>query len=384
MKLPLFSTVAALVIAAFAPGRAAAVTTDGSALSLVIPVVASTSSYSSRIHVFNTDSFAVTVAVGYYGSPGTASPGYRSCGQILILGTTADYDIAALCGLGSGSHFGMLRLNANGFVSAYSRVSNPQGNGFSVEGIPNGNFFGSQLNVVGTKKSAVAPGYQTNCFVGSLDEPANYSIKLFAPNGSQIGSELTGSVGANELKRILDIFGAAGIESSELSDIRVQTSSTDANLPALVAFCTVQNNTSFDADFRIAKSRTGGGAGSNKVVRGLTPLAPFAGPAKHRFATVLKAPDQVGCWITAPQADKLEIRLIAPDRSVAGGGSDQASFVTFFGPRSTIAGGYDEVWTVEISPREIDQTYPLAYDFNCYAGNGMVRPVQIADGVDDF
>jgi hypothetical protein len=99
---------------------------------------------------------------------------------------------------------------------------------------------------------------------------------------------------------------------------------------------------------------------------------------------VIKAPDGVSCWINPPNGGTLEIQLRAPDGSVAGGGHNSSSAYKAASPRSTIAGGYDGDWIIEVSPREIAQTYPITYTLGCYAGNGMVRPVQLADGVDDF
>lgn len=367
--------------------RAGAVTTDGSSTYLVIPVAVSSASFASRIHIFNVGDSVAAVDVYYYGSDGTASPGVRYCTQAIVpVGGTYDTAVATACALGTGSHYGMLRLYAlsGAHVSAYSRVSNPQGNGFSIEGFPVGNLFGLQLSVVGLKRSAVAPGYQTNCFVGSLDEPANFSIKLFKPDGSQLGSTVAGTVAGNRIVRYLDVFAAAGVATAELQDIRAEISSTDGALQALAAFCTVQNNTSFDADFRIAKSRWGGGAGSLKAVAAAAPASPFTAWVKHRYQLVFRLPDRIACAIDPPNDAYLEMQLRAPNGTVLAGESNSTSFSGLFSPRSVVNGGYDGVWILEISPREMAQPFPLSYTFGCTSANGMTRPAQLVDGVDDF
>ncbi len=72
------------------------------------------------------------------------------------------------------------------------RVQNPQGIGFSVEGFPLEDFSNQVSDAIGLMKQAASPGYQTNCFVGSLDQPVSYSLKLFNGfSGSQIGSTVT-------------------------------------------------------------------------------------------------------------------------------------------------------------------------------------------------
>jgi hypothetical protein len=347
--------------------------------------VVSTGSYSSRVHVLNVDTFGSSVSVYYYGAAGTSSPGYRSCGLLNIgSGQTANFDFKTQCGLGAGSHYGILELNAGAYINAYSRVSSAQGNGFSVEGFPAGNFYGEGLTVLGAKKSAIAPGYQTNCFVGSFGEAANYSITLYQSSGAQIGSTILGSVAANELRRYLDIFATAGIAQAELADVSVVITSTNINKPALMAFCTVQNNTSFDADFRIAKSRWGSGATSVKFVPNATPILPFTSWVKHRYVAALKAPDVLGCWLNSPYDSVLEMQLRGPNGLIWAGGNGASSYTVTIGPKSAIAGGNDDVWVLEVSPREITQSFPIYYTFNCYAGNGMSRPAQLVDGVDDF
>jgi len=94
----------------------------------------------------------------------------------------------------------------------------------------------------------------TNCFVSSLADPANYELALFdGSTGAQIGSTLTGSLGSYQQFRYLDVFTAAGAAPGDYANVRAEFTETSGTSSALIGFCTVQDNVSFGADFRIAK-----------------------------------------------------------------------------------------------------------------------------------
>ena len=365
----------------FTSTLAQAVSTDGTARDMVIPVVVQSSSFSSRVHLFNVSAVPASIAVAYQGALGTATPGPRSCG-ILPVGveSTANVDFAALCALGAGNHFGVLRLKSTGgYIRAYSRVSSPQGQGFSIEGFPAADFSGARLNVLGLRKSIVAPGYQSNCFVASLDEPANYTIRLFQPTGAALGTVITGTLAANQLVRYLDVFAAAGVGSVEAADVRAEIAATDVNTPALIGFCTVQNNTSFDADFRLGKPGLGVGARSIKMQQSVLSGQRFTSRVTQRFTAAVKAPDTVHCEVDGAEAALLQIRLVAPGGAVVAGGVGASALDYFTGPRSSIAGGSNALWQVQISPTPATQTFPIDYTFSCSAGNGLTRLMQLPD-----
>src|SRR5207245_3916009 len=127
----------------------------------------------------------------------------------------------------------------------------------SVEGFPVGNFSDQVSHSTGLKRQAAAPTFQTNCFVGSLEQPVSYQLKLFNDTtGAQIGGTLTGSLNAFEQFRYLDVFGPAGVHApaGDQLNVRAQFTQTSGGTANLIGFCTVQDNTSFGADFRIAKS----------------------------------------------------------------------------------------------------------------------------------
>jgi hypothetical protein len=50
------------------------------------------------------------------------------------------------------------------------------------------------------------------------------------------------------------VFAAAGAAPGDHTNVRAQFTRTSAETLDLIGFCTVQDNTSFGADFRIAKS----------------------------------------------------------------------------------------------------------------------------------
>jgi hypothetical protein len=80
-------------------------------------------------------------------------------------------------------------------------------------------------------------------------------MKLFDDaSGAQIGSTVSGSLNPFELFRYLDVFSAVGAAPGDYANVRAQFIRTSVDSQPLVGFCTVQDNTSFGADFRIAKT----------------------------------------------------------------------------------------------------------------------------------
>ena len=167
---------------------------------IVVPVVAETVSYSSEVIVRNPNSTPLTLNVKFYEGLTPHDTGTRSCTDL----DRRRERVEAIhrrdqCNpLGAGNHHGMLVLEdaaaqkTNVFF-AYSRAQTPGGNGFSVEGFPIGAFSGAPADVVGLKRQAAAPVYQSNCFVAALGEAVNYQLVLRdgttnAAIGSQSGS----------------------------------------------------------------------------------------------------------------------------------------------------------------------------------------------------
>jgi hypothetical protein len=245
-------------------GQVNAQTTAGLATTVVFPVAAQTVSFASEMTLFNPGSNLLTASVQFYEANNAGAPGPKVCNDVSVpAGRSTQISLATQCALtGSGSHFGLVVIadkavpQVNAFYG-YARIQNPQGIGFSVEGFPATNFNNQVGHATGLKRKAAAPTYQTNCFVGSLDQPVSYQLKLFNDStGTQVGGTLAGSLTAFQQFRYLDVFGANGVNApaGDLSNVRAEFTQTSGGSANLIGLCTVQDNTSFGADFRIAKS----------------------------------------------------------------------------------------------------------------------------------
>jgi len=245
-------------------GQVHAQTTAGIATTVVFPVAAQTASFASEMTLFNPGPNLLTASVRFYEGNNSGAPGPKVCNDVLVPGgRSTQFTLATQCALtGSVGHFGLVVVadkaapQVNAFYG-YARVQNPQGIGFSVEGFPVTNFNNQVGNATGLKRKASAPTYQTNCFVGSLDQPVSYQLKLFNDStGAQLGGTLAGSLTAFQQFRYLDVFGVNGVNApaGDLSNVRAEFTQTSGGSANLIGFCTVQDNTSFSADFRIAKS----------------------------------------------------------------------------------------------------------------------------------
>jgi len=101
--------------------------------------------------------------------------------------------------------------------------------------------------------ASAAPGYQSNCFVGALNESVTIDLRLRSSNNTQIGITQTFNLGASQMIRLVDVFQ----RSERLRRLRKRARRVRRERcrpGGFIGFCTVQNNTSFDADFRIAKA----------------------------------------------------------------------------------------------------------------------------------
>ena len=249
-------------------------TTSGSSATIVVPVIAQTASFGSEVTAYNPNGGAITVNVSFYDAQNTANPGAKACTPLSIgAGASVEFSLAGQCALPTGGNFGLLVLaEATGTQRfyGYARTQNPQGIGFSTEGFPIENFNDQEQHATGLKRVAASgglPAYQTNCFVASLGDAVSYQLQLYnGASGTQIGSTLSGSLQPWQQYRYLDVFSAVGAPSGDVTDVRAQFTNLTGTNKKLIGFCTVQDNTSFSADFRIAKSY--GGTPQNAFVQG--------------------------------------------------------------------------------------------------------------------
>ena len=386
-----------------------AVTTAGSASTIVIPVVAATGTYTSEISVFYPGPFSgsttsIVINVFYFEAQGLPSPGPKPCTPITVAaGQVTSFQLATQCTLGAGSHFGLLGLQdasaqkLNTFYAFNRTQSITTQQGFSIEGFPIGNFSAQNAHASGLKRVAAAPGFATNCFVGSLVYAYDYSIEVHTSDGSLLGTAITGHLDPFQLIRYLDIFSAAGAPAGDYTNARVKFSVNDANGPALIGFCTVQDDVYFGADFRIAKSRDaldngqrragclGGNSDCTDV--GASPFQITDVTAKQSFRLLIRPPDFVQCTILGSQAAMLELALLPggsfnPGGTVLAGGSGQQSFYYDTGGRgSATNGGFAQFFNLEIETIASAPPGTYSYGIRCDSGNGTGDSGRVNSGV---
>jgi len=423
---------ASLLAVAFAalPFGAWAQATGGRASSIVLPVAAHTSSFETQVFVRNPNSFSIDVDVLYYEANELPAHGQvLSCTMLTIApNSVTSFKLGTQCPgppLATGSHYGLLVLRDHAAekihtFAAFSRVQHVSTNqGFSIEGFPEETFSGRASGVIGLKKLAASappttaqPGYQPNCFIGSLGDAVTVTMDVLnGADGSLLGTlpspQITVALTPYQLTRILDIYGAVGgVGDKENIRARFDNTSTPAE-PAYIAFCTQQDNLSFGADFRIAKSDDEANitkflprcrGTSDAACTTLTVPATFSIPnatTKHRFSFFIHHPDYLHCDIVGPRAANLEMRLLAPSPPgvavgpVVAGGDNQSSFYYETGPRDAVvnSNGFQTFWTMEIGPREgvgAPPAFPADYGYRCFSGSGMHGGLSFTTLADDF
>jgi len=364
---------------------------SGAGTTVIVPVAAQTASYISEIVVHAPDASAATFNVTFHEAIGSATPGSKACAPVVVAaGRVATFSLNAQCALGTGSHFGMLELTDAAspkatVVQAYSRTSNPQGQGFSVEGYPVGVFSGAVGLVTGLRRLAASPVYQSNCFVAALSEPIEYQIVLKSnPAVSTIGTPITGSLAAWQMRRYLDVFGPNGANAptGDYANVTAEFRQTAPGNPAYVGFCTVQESTTFGADFRIAKNVYGddqtrfrslafGHDGSGSLT---TPAQVVAAGEKNVHVSNVRPPDNVRCDLVGPNTGALEIRATTTLGTPIGGGDNATTAAFATGPRGSFEGTAPMI-QVEVGVREgATPAYPVSYGMTCTSGNGMGWP----------
>lgn len=401
-------------------GAVHAQTTAGAGTVLVIPLVAQTASYSTEVFVRNPNAGTMTIAVRFYEAKNSTTPGLRTCTDLSVAaGITASFKLNAQCTLTAASHFGMLLLEdlsdpkLNPFF-AFSRAQTPGGNGFSVEAFPAGNFSGQQAGVLGLKRQAAAPIYQSNCFVGALGEAVDYSITLFdGASGAAIGTPIPGSLLPYESERSLDVFALAGAPAGDHFNVHAVVTNTGAGAPAFVALCTVQESTFFGADFRIAKSHDSKDRRQKRFVcysqttcgtaiTGTGSAAITNVTSKNIHSMFVAPPDYISCQLVSARLSDLEMQVRGPGGDVflspifpsgAGfdsGGSGKTSFYIFTGDRNAFSAvngndGQTSRVFIDVSFREGGTpTVPIEYGITCSSGNGVSVPYFRGTAADDF
>ena len=390
-------------------GTALAQTVNGYATIIEVPVVVISASFTSEIYVHNPLGVSTQISPTFYGGDGTLNVGAHGCPTITVLANTTNlYSLSGLCPAlnFSASTFGRLYLyeieTTNHPFTAYVRVNSAQGNGFSIEGFPIGEINNTWGNswVNGLKRQASAPGYQSNCFIGGIGEAVNVDLSLFTNTGTQLGATQHYVLTANQFVRILDVFTAVGAAAGDYTQVRARFL-VPSTVASFIAFCTVQNNTSFDADFRIAKSIATATVNSNDQSRQFTVVQSFSSgtttdgggnllPApdttvQHNWAIFMRNPDWVACSVTSQTpAGSAEMRLLAPDKTtvIAGGDFIDTFGETYLGEKSTQNSGNMGLWHIQVGDNGFGPV--TAYTLTCTGGNGLSRPIYEGTGPDTF
>lgn len=429
MRQVLSAALAATLVGAAATAGAQSVIGYGP--TMVIPIAAQTSTYTSEIFVGHQSGLSVLLRVDFVGGVGSAAPGLRDCGTIVVPSSagfvsSTSFSVGAQCALPAGSNYGMVLLSPEvpfqnrGFF-AYSRTQAFNATGFSVEGFTVGSLSAQSQRLIGLKRvTGAGPSpvpFQTNCFVGSFEEAVDYRIRLSDSAGNQLGF-VDGSLQPYQLVRHLDIFAAAGL-SGDFSNVSVviqnRASFVQGNkyYPPYLSFCTVQDNLLFTADFRIAKSFTSfDGAYATQIFACEPPNCPSYeysikdATKKDVIAMFVRVPDEITCELKSDRLGELEMQLRQPDiipvplgnynpgsaaftllpGPVVAGGSNQVSFAYDTGleiVRASDGAIMRAFWSLEISARETvpSPTTPINYAVSCRNGSGTIiaRPYQEPD-----
>jgi hypothetical protein len=416
-----FSALAAACAALCLAGPAHAQTTDGYHSILVFPVVVDTAAFTQRFSFGNPSNAAISVNVKYFPAEDTSQATPLDCGNVAIpAGQVHTFtSLRQMCaGLASGSQFGFVYMreteSRGAPFTAYSRVSNPQGNGFSVEAFPASTFGALEARSIGVRRLAASggnPAFQTNCFVGAINNvnagatPSFTTwVDVYAGTGGKIGATMVVPVTPGKLTRILDVFAFVGAPAGDYDNAQVRFSHDASDMAGLLNFCTVQDNTSYGADFRIAKqlpmtdawdslytrdARVSQGVQTTSNV-GYFRVLP-GGPRLNTHVVYFRHPDYVQCEIIdratgvrALPALGLEMRLVADDGvTVLAGGNDQTGFgKIYLGDRKQRGGGYNTRYTIDVETTGAnDGASATNYDLRCQSGSGHTLGDLVVDNL---
>ncbi|CAN5116148.1 hypothetical protein BH11PSE14_BH11PSE14_10890 [soil metagenome] len=408
---------AVCLVAALASSHASAQSTDGYHSIQVFPLVVDTTSFAQRFSFRNPNSTTLTIKTVFYPATNFASQSPQACNDVVIApGKTATVDsLRNLClvtnvsSLPAGSQFGYLYMTQTGSThlpfAAFSRYFNPAGVGASVEAFPAETFTSADLVVNGLRSIAATggqPTYQTNCFVGVLNETSassgtihiNYALRDSV--GNLIGNAGSLDLTPGKIVRLLDVFAAVGAVGN-YNDAQFYVDETALPDPGLISYCTVQDNTSFGADFRIAKQETaaGGQAYPGDIVGAQDNIAArntltsvdaigrtfsiLAGANANTHIVYFRHPDFVSCELIDPNTTStrvlpsygLEMRLLDPNGLVLAGGNNVTGFGdVYLGDKAQRNGGSNTRYRIEVEDSETNTGAVRAYKLHCQSGSG--------------
>lgn len=359
----------------------------------------------------------LSIAVTYFPGTDTTQASPLTCSPVAVPagGTVTFSSLRTLCtGLTAGSQFGYLYLSENSAknlpFAAYSRAANAAGIGFSVESFPAHTFTSADSVVTGVRRLSAmggSPAYQTNCFIGNLNDvspplipvPTTIEYSVLDNAGVELGRNSI-ILTAGKLTRLLDIFAAANVPAGNYSDASVKFEELGTGEPGLMTFCTVQDNTSFGADFRIAKQEQGFstpyssiGAQDDHVSRDATVDADMAVPGeiaarqfnipagafRNTHVIYFRHPDTVQCEIIEPVSGVraasdygLELRLMDQEgATVIAGGNDSTGFgKVYLGDKTDRNDGANTRYSIQVESNGQNDFGDRPYSLRCQSGSG--------------
>lgn len=409
---------AALFLALAASGVTHAQSTDGYHSIQVFPVAVDSASYAQRFTFRNPNlDDALSIAVTYFPGTDTTQAGPLTCATVAVPagGAVSFASLRTMCtGLTAGSQFGFLYLSENSAknlpFAAYSRAANAAGIGFSVEAFPAHTFTSADSVVTGIRRLSAmggSPAYQTNCFIGNLNDvsppaipvPTTIEYAVLDNAGVELGRNSI-ILTAGKLTRLLDVFASANVPAGNYSDASVRFEELGSGEPGLMTFCTVQENTSFAADFRIAKQEQGFstpyssiGAQDDHVSRDSTVDADMlvpgemearqfnipAGAFRNTHAIYFRHPDTVQCEIIEPVSGVrattdygLELRLTDQDGAtvIAGGNNSTGFGKVYLGDKTDRNEGANTRYSIQVESNGQNDFGDRPYSLRCQSGSG--------------
>lgn len=415
--------VAALLLAASLAPAAGAQSTDGYHSMQVFPLVVDSASFTQRFHFQTADPWGYGgFDSTFYPAQGTAQAVPLACASVSpsSFGESSFATLRELCpNLPPGTAFGTLVMRASTLFAGSSRISNPAGAGFTVEAYPMHAFTSAHASVTGLRRLAAQagrPAYQTNCFVGNMAQLAgggpsaavDVAVTLRDAGGTPLGSTSV-PVAPGQLVRLLDVFAAAHVPPGDLDDAVAAFAPQAGARVGLLAFCTVQDNTTYGADFRIGKQQfawgaMGGGqdwsASRYSVIEreeaiddqedGVGLEIP-PGPSRSIHLFYFHHPDLVGCALRGTLGEALapsyglEMRLKAHDPDgwhVLAGGDGQTEFnELYLGDKASHGDGANTSYQLEVESNGQNADAPRPYEVACYSGSGHSRGELLRKGL---
>jgi len=363
---------AALFLAISAAGVASAQSTDGYHSIQVFPAVVDSTVFTQRFTFRNPDpDNALSIAVTYFPGTGTTQATSLTCDPVAVPagGSVTFASLRALCtNLAAGSQFGYVYLSENSAqnrpFAAYSRAANGTGIGFSVESFPAHTFTSADSVVTGVRRLSAmggSPAYQTNCFIGNLNDisppaipvPTTIEYSVLDNAGVELGRSSI-ILTAGKLTRLLDIFAAANVPAGNYDDASVKFEELGPGEPGLMTFCTVQDNTSYGADFRIAKQEQG-----------------FSTP----YSSVGAQDDSVSRDSTVDSdmivPGDLAARQFNIPATVIAGGNDSAGFgEVYLGDKTDRNDGANARYSIQVESNGQNAGGERPYRLHCQSGSG--------------